>query len=215
MTDQDRTRQRILAAATDVFTAKGYQRASTREICRRAGANIAAVHYHFGDKAELYREVFRKPLSDFGAKSAASIASGKDAKQALTAFYRYMLEPFSSMQKSCQLFRLHAREQLEPSGVLGDIRPQAFRPRHDQLMSLLCAEFKLQRPDIEVKRLALALEGQTLVYWHGCELVQTFAPELFRSKNWIEELSVRLADFGVAMIEGERRRRAARKKRRP
>ena len=52
------TRRRLLEAAAEVFAEDGFRAATIQRICRRAGANIAAAHYHFGDKAELYAAVF-------------------------------------------------------------------------------------------------------------------------------------------------------------
>src|SRR5215468_11060244 len=52
------TRRRLLEAAAEVFAEDGFRTATIQRICRRAGANIAAAHYHFGGKAELYAAVF-------------------------------------------------------------------------------------------------------------------------------------------------------------
>src|SRR5437868_1363400 len=56
---QAQTRQQLLEAAGKVFAELGFRAATVREICFRAGANIAAIHYHFGDKEKLYLEVLR------------------------------------------------------------------------------------------------------------------------------------------------------------
>ena len=51
------TRDKILSAAGEVFAEQGFERATIRAITERAGANLAAVNYHFRDKAELYTRV--------------------------------------------------------------------------------------------------------------------------------------------------------------
>ncbi len=53
------TKARILVAAEEVFAAKGFQGASTREIAARAGVNISSLHYHWESKETLYFTVFR------------------------------------------------------------------------------------------------------------------------------------------------------------
>lgn len=52
-----KTRERILIAASQVFAERGFEKGTVRDICTRAGANVAAVNYHFRDKHELYVQV--------------------------------------------------------------------------------------------------------------------------------------------------------------
>ena len=50
----DRTRDRLLEAAGEVFAQKGFLAASVGEITERAGANRAAVNYYYRTKEDLY-----------------------------------------------------------------------------------------------------------------------------------------------------------------
>jgi AcrR family transcriptional regulator len=52
------TKARILATAEEVFAAKGFAGASTREIAAKAQVNISSLHYHWESKETLYFAVF-------------------------------------------------------------------------------------------------------------------------------------------------------------
>ena len=51
------TKKRLIEAAGSLFADKGFKETTVRDICEQAGANVAAVNYHFGDKEKLYGEV--------------------------------------------------------------------------------------------------------------------------------------------------------------
>lgn len=57
------TRQRLLDAAEWLFIEKGYEAMSLRHITTRAGANLAAVNYHFGGKEALVQELLSLRLN--------------------------------------------------------------------------------------------------------------------------------------------------------
>lgn len=65
--DAEKTRQRIIAAAAEVFARQGVGRTSIGQIAREAGVTRGAVYWHFANKAELYfamREHVTLPMID-------------------------------------------------------------------------------------------------------------------------------------------------------
>ena len=46
--------RRIREAARELFIAKGFDDATTREIAQTAGVNLALIHYYFGNKRALF-----------------------------------------------------------------------------------------------------------------------------------------------------------------
>jgi AcrR family transcriptional regulator len=51
----DRTRDRIVVAAADLFSERSFDGGTTREIAARAGVTQPLLHYHFRSKDELWR----------------------------------------------------------------------------------------------------------------------------------------------------------------
>ncbi|MFB4306196.1 TetR/AcrR family transcriptional regulator [Actinomadura sp. GTD37] len=81
MTSSDSGRERILDAATRLFSALGYDGTSTRMIAEAAGLNIATVAYHVGGKRDLYLAVMERAHEvERGAleESIAEIDSGPE-----------------------------------------------------------------------------------------------------------------------------------------
>jgi AcrR family transcriptional regulator len=207
---RDDTRYRLARAAIGVFAKQGYHGASTREICERAGANSAAIHYHFRDKAGLYRALFQVPMQQILEVSRWMDDAALPRLDRLRHFYRGLLSVLGCDEVSRQLMLLHAREQVEPSGVLGTTQTQAIRPYHDRLTLLLCREFALASPDDALHALAFAMVGLGTIYFLVRPEVEAFAPALLATPESREVLVERSAMFGVALIEAEQRRRCAR-----
>ncbi|WP_030024764.1 TetR/AcrR family transcriptional regulator [Streptomyces monomycini] len=67
------TRTQILDAAEHLFAEHGYRGTSIRAITTRAGANLAAVGYHFGSKAELMAAVVRRVIEPVNAAQRAGL----------------------------------------------------------------------------------------------------------------------------------------------
>ncbi|MFC9219271.1 TetR/AcrR family transcriptional regulator [Streptomyces hygroscopicus] len=67
------TRTQILDAAERLFAEHGYRGTSVRAITALAGANLAAVGYHFGSEAELMAAVARRVIEPINAAQCAGL----------------------------------------------------------------------------------------------------------------------------------------------
>ena len=56
------TKTRILDAGERLFVEHGFEATSLRSLTTAAGVNLAAVHYHFGSKEELFQAVLTRRL---------------------------------------------------------------------------------------------------------------------------------------------------------
>src|SRR4029079_2735720 len=66
------TRQRILEAAVQEFSAKGFAGARVDVIARQARINKRMLYHYFGDKEGLFREVLRRKISERSAWLASA-----------------------------------------------------------------------------------------------------------------------------------------------
>jgi AcrR family transcriptional regulator len=111
------TRQLLLDAAEALFAANGFDGTSIRDITAKANRNTAAVNYFFGDKRELYEELFRLRLGEIRDSRLKAIEAVMQKKPTLEElYYAYcvdFLKPFADPQQSQRFMQLMFREMAE------------------------------------------------------------------------------------------------------
>ena len=113
-TQSPETRERLLDAAGEVFAEHGFKRATVRDICARAGANVAAVNYYFRDKEGLYTTCLEQ-----WARSALEkyplllgLPPNASAEERLSAFIRSFLLRLLDNSRYAWHGKLMSREKL-------------------------------------------------------------------------------------------------------
>src|SRR5437870_11516411 len=160
------TRRRLLEAAGEVFAEHGFRDATIREICERAKANIAAVHYHFGDKEELYAAVFTYARSCAVAIFDGQVPSTASAEERLRVFVRAVLTRFFDEGRPAWLGKLVAQEMIDPTKVLDGLVSERIRPNHERLKTI-ARELLGAEVDDEVLRLcAFSVAAQCFFYFY-------------------------------------------------
>ncbi len=74
----DATQQRILDAATDVFSARGFSAATMADIVEHSGASIGSIYHHFGGKKELFLAIYDRLSVDVELRVAEAARDGAE-----------------------------------------------------------------------------------------------------------------------------------------
>lgn len=198
------TRRHLLDAAGEVFADKGYRDATIRDICRRAGANVAAVNYHFGDKAALYAAVLADLSEIARERFPITLDLPPDAtpQERLHAFVRSFLWRVLSSDLAARHGRLMAREMVEPTGALDRLVEERIRPDAEALRGIIADILGPDAPRDQVQLTGLSVVGQILFYSH-CSPVLS---RLFRDDAFdvtrLERLADHITTFSLAAMDG-------------
>jgi TetR/AcrR family transcriptional regulator, regulator of cefoperazone and chloramphenicol sensitivity len=134
--DGKETRNRLLNAACEVFAEKGYRNAKVAEICRRAGANVAAVNYYFGDKATLYAKAWQYAFNEYPMPESSVPVHTSPGDQ-LRNYIHTLIQNF--MEKGLQGYftRLYLMELANPTGLIQDAWHDMIEPRRQKLIAII------------------------------------------------------------------------------
>ncbi|MBL8761919.1 MAG: CerR family C-terminal domain-containing protein [Phycisphaerae bacterium] len=195
------TRERLLDAAGEVFADRGYEQATIREICRRAGANIAAVSYHFGDKKTLYIEViaFAHRCADEydPAREAANAAS--DPAERLRAFVLTFMQRIGHKGRPAWHARLMAREMASPGAALDHVVRSGVRPKFEALQAIL-RRLNPRLGERQVERCACSIVGQCLIYHHARPVLARLFPHLRLDDREIAQIAEHITRFSLSAV---------------
>lgn len=204
--DRQSTKARLLEAAGHVFAEKGFDRATGREICERAGANTAAVNYYFGGMDGLYAAVLQEatrrliPL----ATLASAVAEQPDAKAQLRAIIELAVEKLTGPVSSSWVFGVMVREFLMPTPALDALRRQQGVPKARIIASIVAELMDLPADHPAVARGCLMLMAPFVMMLIGDRLsLKQFLPGLDFGRSGAAALSRHLLAFmlgGLAAV---------------
>ena len=197
------TRQQLLEAAGEVFAEAGFRAATVRSICLRAGANIAAVNYHFGDKEALYHAVLKDTFQTALAKYPANLGLKPRAtpKERLRAFVHSFLLRIFSHEPSARHGKLMAREMIEPTGALDAIVKENIQPMALVLNSIVGDLLGPEADEPTRQLCAMSVVSQVLFYHHCRPVVARLFPGLKFDETAIEKLTGHITRFSLAGIK--------------
>ncbi len=196
------TCRRLIDAAGEVFAERGLHAATIKEITDRAGANMAAVHYHFRDKIELYAAVIRHALSLTPVASTAERQAGC-AEDRLRAHIANLINDLHAPSRPMWCATLLAREFSQPTAALDAVMEELIRPRADSMNRIVRDILGPRAADEQVVRASLSIGAQCFLYLYQRELVRRLHPHLLRDKD-SAELVAHILEFSLAGLRAMR-----------
>jgi AcrR family transcriptional regulator len=195
------TKGRILAAAEEVFAARGFQGASTRDIAARAGVNISSLHYHWESKETLYFAVFRNLYDRIVALLQTTIVPRMAEERGAALIDLAMRELFDFFAADPNVPKLLMRRILENEEIDVGIDRDILAPAWDVFSGWL-RQLGHGFSDGESRLFMLSVHSVLLVYLLDSRPYQSLLGGSVRSGPLREELQAHVALL-VRRLAGE------------
>lgn len=151
--EQD-AKQKLIQTARFLFSQKGLEGTSTRDIARESGLNISLISYYFGGKEGLYKQVFM----NFGEHISQVIDGTLESFQGLEMNQKNFVEEVKLIitmfidlhDQNKDMANLMWREKLEGMRHSKELQDQIFLPIGNKMSEFIA---QAQRKGIVTKKI--------------------------------------------------------------
>lgn len=197
----ERTRGRLIDAAGEMFAELGFHHTTVRQICQRAGANIAAVNYHFKDKTGLYTEVVRQSMRAARLDAVhAAFNQNAPPEEVMRAVVKARLESLRGLDLSDWHFRIFAHELAKPTPAINVVVNEAIRPLYMRMCRLIGSILNLSPDDQKTRLCAHSIIGQILFYAFARPVISRLAPEIKMTTAQVDLIADHITEFSLAYL---------------
>jgi TetR/AcrR family transcriptional regulator, regulator of cefoperazone and chloramphenicol sensitivity len=200
-------RQKILLTALALFAELGFDRATVRQIAKKAEVNISAISYYFGDKVGLYKAAFIEPLGSPRDDIVLFNSPELSLEQALNGLFSGFIESLKQDELARLCTRLHMREMVEPTGLWAQEIDNGIAPYHLALLAVLQKHMGIQKVDDDLHRLAMSIVAMGVHLFVGRDVIEKLYPQIINNNNALSLTQQRLVMFAMSMVEAEATRR--------
>jgi len=193
------TRRRLMEVAGEEFATRGFRDATIRDICKKAEANIAAVNYHFGDKAQLYSEVLRHFSVETYQKYPPNlgVTEYSTPEEKLYSFIRSFFLRITDHGKPSWYGKLITREMSDPTHALDERVKETMKPMADLLQGIV-RDLSPRLNEDQLRMAAMSVVGQVTFHHHCRPAIEKIFPNQTYDTESIERLARSVTDFSLA-----------------
>lgn len=134
-----------------------------REVCQAASVNIAAIHYHFGDKERLYIECVKYAHCQQGVEQF-DWPDRTTSEQKLTVMVTHMLTMMLAADTPAWHIELMMRELARPTAACQALVEEFISPMFLQLLAIVSELLPPHTPLIAKQQTTFSVVAQCLLY---------------------------------------------------
>lgn len=155
------TRQQLLEVAGRLFAEHGYARTTSKEICEVAGANIAAVNYHFGSKDGLYAAVLEEAHARLVSIELVTTATQGDADpgEKLRVLLTQVVSHITRRGEDTWALRVLSRELMAPTQMMGRLISSQVQPKLKLVAGMIAGTLGVPASHPAVSRCMVSIIG--------------------------------------------------------
>jgi len=200
------TQERLLEAASGIFSEKGFRKTTVADICRQAGANVAAVNYHFGGKKELYEAVWRNAFDEALRKypQDGGLMPQEPAEDRLRAMVDAMINRLVDRGRPGRSAKLLIMELANPTGMIENIRLELIRPLREYTHNLMRELLGPDATDEHIMYCAMSVVHQCLALGFRLGQGRIFTDRKHFSEADTDAFVDHITRFSLAGIRGIR-----------
>lgn len=171
----DATRRRLVDAGMELFGIHGFDATTTRALADAAGANLAAIPYHFGGKDGLYRAVAQAVIDGLNEQMGGFLDSVQremdegvgSPHQAMALIERLMAdfaEVVLARPEADSWVCFVMREQMQPTEAFAILYDSPIKRMRDMFAKLLSHVSGLEADHVRIKLTGIELLGLVYVF---------------------------------------------------
>jgi len=196
-------RAKIMAAAEELFAARGYAGTPIRDIAAAAGVNGAMIHYYFGNKEGLYRSILETAATEVRALLKEAAREDEPTRERLARFIHAYA---TYVLNHPNLARIIHRELLDGSNHLKQVVQKQLGKNYAMLREIIDEGIRrgeLRAVDADLTPISLI--GMIVFFQIGRPIVSAALGKRRYDERFIKRLSEHTADLFLNGAEALRK----------
>lgn len=185
------TRDRLLGAAMTLFSKRGFDGASTREIAQLASCNVALINHYFGSKEGLLRVAMARGLGALSGMLNSLRSEPLPPREKIGKFVDLVFDHFDRNSDGIRI--AHREFMQQPSTLLEFAKPMIVENMETLTAILTEAREAGDLREVDVRTSAVLLMGMVQYYFVAYPLASAFLGS--RTPDVLESLKRHVTDI--------------------